>query len=411
LADELPISTGSLVRARLGGPVAVLILISGSHAVIHAYSTLMPWVYPLALVDLNFSVTALGVMVGISSLAGGLLQLGAGGLTRIVRRHTLIGWGAVLMGISGVAAAAASDFAQFFAANVFRSVVTSTQHPLGNSLLSDLYSRSRRGMAIAGHIAGGNVGTVLLTPAAAFLVVAWGWRRAVLLLTVPAIIAGIAILVSIKESPKPDSGRSPFRDMLAGVSAVRSSRNLVLIFAASLVAAGGRGLGVVILVVPLFLKRQLHLQDPYATVLYSLLLLGSVIGPLMAGRISDRMGRRRPVLLAAYGLSAVSTVGLLAAPASGIWLPLVLAALGLVVYAESPLLQTFMADEAPVAQRDAIFSLYFAVAFGIGAIWAAAVGVALEHLGYTTVLLIMAITYLAAGACVWATRETAEAAA
>jgi MFS family permease len=75
--------------------------------------------------------------------------------------------------------------------------------------------------------------------------------------------------------------------------------------------------------------------------------------------------------------------------------------MGLIVYLESPLLQAFLADEAPAGERDAIFSLYFAVAFGIGALWAAAVGALLGRLGFVTVFGIMAITYLLAAVCVW----------
>jgi len=70
------------------------VLIAGSHAVIHGYSTLMPLVYPHALTDLHFSLTALGIMVAVANLAGGFLQLGGGALTRVVRRHVVLGWGA-----------------------------------------------------------------------------------------------------------------------------------------------------------------------------------------------------------------------------------------------------------------------------------------------------------------------------
>jgi MFS family permease len=405
LAEQAPSQPAPLVRSRLGGPLAVLVFISGSHAVIHAYSTLMPWVYPAAITDLHFSVAWLGIMVGASNLAGGFLQLGAGALTRHIRRHTLIGWGAMLMGVASVVTATAGGFPQFFAGTMARSVVTSTQHPLGNSLLSDLYAKSRRGMAIAGHVVGGNVGTVALTPVAALLVTAWGWRPAVLLLTVPAVLAGLLVVVSIQERAAPTREQSAARDMLAGLKLVGRSRNVFLIFAASLIAAGGRGLGVVILVVPLYLKRVLHLHDPYATLLYTLLLVGSVLGPLAGGRASDRIGRRQ-VLLLAYGLSAVFTVMLMLSPAQGWWLPLSLAAIGLVVYAESPLLQAALADEAPVGERDALFSLYFAVAFGIGALWAAAVGAALDRIGYQAVFTIMVVSYLAAALCVLAMRET-----
>ena len=393
-----------LVWPRVGGPVTVLIMISSSHAVIHAYSTLMPLVYPLALTELHFSVFALGVMVAIANLAGGFLQLGAGAVTRLVRRHTLLGIGALGMALAGAATAGATNFLQFSAGNILRSVATSPQHPVGNSLLSDVYPKARRGTAIAGHVAGGNVGTLLLTPASAVLLSVLGWRAAVLLLAAPATLAGIIVLAGIGERARPLRERTAVGDMLEGFRQVWGSRNLLLIFLASLIAAGGRGLGVVILVVPLYLKLHLHLSNGTVAELYTLLLVGSVVGPLIGGPLSDRLGRRR-LLLVAYPLSALTTVAVLSAPVTGPWLALALAAMGLVVYLESPLLQAFLADEAPALERDAIFSLYFAVAFGIGALWAAAIGAAVGPLGFPTVFAIMATSYIAAGLCVLLMRE------
>ncbi|TME45079.1 MAG: MFS transporter [Chloroflexi bacterium] len=275
--------------------------------------------------------------------------------------------------VAAVVTAGAGNFLQFSAGNVLRSIATSPQHPIGNSLLSDLYARARRGTAIAAHVAGGNVGTVLLTPVAAVLLSTLGWRSALLLLTVPAVIAGVIVLTAIGERARARRSRTVLGDMREGVRKVRRSRNLLLIFVASLVAAGGRGLGVVILVIPLYLKLQLHFSNATVAELYLVLLVGSVIGPLIAGPVSDQIGRRTTLLIA-YPLSALTTLAVLLAPSPGPWLAIALAAMGLVVYLESPLLQAFLADEAPAAERDAIFSLYFAVAFGIGALWAAAVG-------------------------------------
>ncbi len=396
-------SPNALVRARLGPPWIVLVVISASHAVIHAYSALMPWVYPVALVDLGFSVTALGLMVGATQLAGGFLQLGAGALARRLRRYTLVGMGVVLLGVASAATALASSFAQFFGASLMARVVTSTQHPLGNSLLADLYDRARRGAAIAAHVAGGNVGTLVLTPVAAVLVGLWGWRPAVLLLTLPVVLAGVAVLSLIREAPAPMATRSPMADLAAGLRVAGRSRNLVLIFAASMIGAGGRGLGVVILVVPLYLKRQLHVHEPLATELYTLMLLGSVVGPLVAGWLADRVGVR-PVLVSGYALSVPFTLAILHVPA-GPWLALVLLATGFIVYAESPLLQTALANEVPRAERDALFSLYFAVAFGVGALWSTGMGVILERLGYPTAFGCMAGSYVLAGLCVWGLKE------
>lgn len=382
----------------------VLVSISGVHAVIHAYSTLMPLIYPLALTELHFSVPALGVMVAVANLAGGFLQLGAGALTRLIRRHTLLAVGALGMAGAALVTAAATSFLAFSTGNVLRSIATSAQHPIGNSLLSDLYARARHGMAISAHVAGGNLGTVLLTPLAALLLSRIGWRTTLLLLALPAVVSGVVVLLAVGERARSQPSRTAVADIWEGARRVWRSRNMALIFLASLIAAGGRGLGVVILIVPLYLKLHLHLQDDAVAGLYLLLLVGSVVGPLVAGPLSDRIGRRT-VLLVAYPLSAVTTVALLAAPAAGPWLALALAAMGLVVYLESPLLQAFLADEAPARERDAIFSLYFAVAFGIGALWAAAVGALVDRLGFGTVFVLMSVTYLVAGGCVLVMRQ------
>lgn len=387
----------------------MLIAISSAHAVIHAYSTLLPLIYPLALTELHFSVFALGVMVAIANLAGGFLQLFAGAVTRVIRRHTLIGLGALGMAVAAIITAASGTFVQFSAGNILRSIVTSPQHPIGNSLLSDLYARARHGMAISAHVAGGNVGTVVLTPIAAILLNTVGWRSALLVLSPAAVLAGMVVLGMVGEAPRRLRLRSAAGDMREGLAKVLGSRNLVLIFLASLIAAGGRGLGVVILVVPLYLKLHLHLSNASVAELYLLLLVGSVVGPLIAGPISDRIGRRTMLLLA-YPLSAVTTLAVLLSPLGGPWLALALLLMGLIVYLESPLLQAYLADEAPATERDAIFSLYFAVAFGIGAVWAAAVGAALGRLGFAMVFVIMAATYLAAGICVWLMHEHAAAA-
>src|SRR2546423_11162739 len=176
----------------------------------------MPLVYPLALTDLHFSVFALGLMVATANLAGGFLQLGAGAVIRVIRRHTLLGLGAFGMAVAALISGTSTSFLQFSAGNILQSVATSPQHPIGNSLLSDVYAKAKRGTAIAGHIAGGNVGTVVLTPAAAILLNAFGWRTAVLLLTIPAMLAGGAGLRALGGTAGAPRGGPPFPRLTEG---------------------------------------------------------------------------------------------------------------------------------------------------------------------------------------------------
>ena len=66
----------------------------------------------------------------------------------------------------------------------------------------------------------------------------------------------------------------------------------------------------------------------------------------------------------------------------GLWLGIVL--MGLFTFAESPQLQALLSDIAPPAIRDASYSLYFTLAFGVGSLWVALYGFVIERLGAPT---------------------------
>ncbi|HLJ81118.1 MAG TPA: MFS transporter, partial [Ktedonobacterales bacterium] len=74
-----------------------------------------------------------------------------------------------------------------------------------------------------------------------------------------------------------------------------------------------------------------------------------------------------------------------------------IALLGLAAYAESPLLQAYLADSVPEAEKDGAFGWYFTLAFGVGSIWSAALGGLIDSAGFATAFYVMAASYLCAG--------------
>ena len=54
-------------------------------------------------------------------------------------------------------------------------------------------------------------------------------------------------------------------------------------------------------------------------------------------------------------------------------------------------------DEASSAIRDTAFSLYFALAFGVGGAWNAIMGWMIDYFGFDEAILTMAISYVVAG--------------
>jgi MFS family permease len=145
--------------------------------------------------------------------------------------------------------------------------------------------------------------------------------------------------------------------------------------------------------------------------MYTVLLIGSVPAPLAAGWLSDRIGRR-PVIVVAYVLAAAGMALFVLAGdnALGIWSAIVV--MSIFAYVESPQLQAILADIAPPGIRDAAFSTYFTLAFGIGSLWTAVFGVILGAAGDTAglpiVFWIMAATFLAGGIAVLPIRTAAR---
>jgi len=395
---------------------ANLMSVSGAHAVIHATVVLMPLVYPILQRDYGFTYTQIGLLVAIPSFIGGFLQLLFGYLGRYVARKTMIGVGNLVVGLSMFLTGLVTTFGGFLGWGVLRSVGGAPQHPMGSSILTDTFGKKRHGVALAAHAAGGNLGTLLVPSIGTLLLARLGWQPTLMLFALPGLVAGTAVLIFARE---PGPGATAKRAEITPVTATGMPRQasrwrafvaplrhrgVLIVIAASIVAAGGRGVGILTTYIPLYLTGSarsggLDLGSGAVAALFTLLLLGSVAGPLAAGRLSDRTGRR-PMLLLSYGLAAIFMI-LLPILGNGhvpLWVMVVeVALLGLAAYAESPLLQAYLADSAPDAEKDGAFGWYFTLAFGVGSIWGAVLGGLIDSAGFAVTFYVIAGSYLCAG--------------
>ena len=155
--------------------------------------------------------------------------------------------------------------------------------------------------------------------------------------------------------------------------------------------------------VPLYLAEVIGLDAATIGLMYGVLLAASVPGPLVAGWLSDRVGRR-PVIVGVYLGGAASIALFVLAGSDTTWLWIGVIALSLFSFVESPQLQALLADVTPRNLRDAAFSTYFALAFGVGSMWGLLYGVVIDAGGQTAGL--EAVFWLMAAASVAAAAAT-----
>jgi MFS transporter, FSR family, fosmidomycin resistance protein len=390
-------------------PARTLWLLVVAHAVNHAIAVLLPLVYLQVIRDMHVDAAAIAILSAAGSLASGFVQLAYSALTRFFSRRTILSLGGLLFGGGMALQGIVGNFWAFSAANVTAKIGSSPQHPVGNALLAEQFPPQRRGFAISAHIAGGNIGTLAVPLIGTWLIAGIGWQNTVILFGVPAVLIAIAIAALVRESGADRAAARAGGSLRLSFGRVLRDRDLMLLFLASVVAAGGRGLGVITLFVPLYLSEVLHLDTATIGWMYMLLLVGSVPAPLAAGWLSDRIGRR-PVIVGAYLLAAGGMVMFVASGSGlpGVWAAI--AVMSLFAYIESPQLQTILADIAPPSIRDTAFATYFTLAFGVGSLWTAMFGVVLgtagDVAGLRIVFWIMAATFAAGALAVLPIRTT-----
>jgi MFS family permease len=374
-------------------------LLSIAHAVNHAQAVVLPLIFLKIIDEFGVGVEAVAFLAATGNFLSGAVQLSYAALTRFVSRRRLLGLGGILFGGGFAAQALASGFGSFAIPNILSRIGGSPQHPVGNGLLAEQFPPERRGFAISAHIAGGNVGTVVVALIGVPLIAAVGWRGAAIAFGLPAIAIAVAILLLVRERGTDRAAAVAGGTLRSAFGRILRDRDLRFLYLTSVLGGGGRGLGVVNLFALIYLTRVIGLDESTSGLMYGALIVFSVPTPLVAGWLSDRLGRK-PLIVGVYVGGAVGFVVFLLAGESlpALWIGIVL--MGLFSFAESPQLQALLADIAPPSIRDASYALYFTMAFGIGSLWTAVYGIIIGTVGEATglpiVFLIMAGTFLLA---------------
>jgi predicted MFS family arabinose efflux permease len=135
-------------------------------------------------------------------------------------------------------------------------------------------------------------------------------------------------------------------------------------------------------------------------VIFTVMNIGSIFGPMLGGKLADRYHPQR-VLLVAYLVSALVTLSIPALGASYPGVAIASLILGVTAFGTHPILQTLVADTTSGGNRDTAFAWFYTATFLAGAFWSPAVGYLSEWLGLTVAFAAMAVSFILASACVF----------
>jgi MFS transporter, FSR family, fosmidomycin resistance protein len=347
----------------------IIAAIAVCHMLNDLMQSLIPAIYPMLKGELALSFGQIGLITFVFQGTGSILQPIVGMVTdrRALPYSLPFGMGLTLTGL--VVLAHAHSFATVLVAVMFVGMGSSVFHP-DSSRIARLAAGKRKGFAQSVFQVGGNAGSSLGPLLAAFIVVPFGqisleWFGGVALV-------GMVILWFV--------GR-----WYAGEGMVRMTAARARAVGNALPASTVRfALGVLILLMfskfvylgsyssyyTFYLIEHFNLSVPQAQFYLFVFLASVAVGTIIGGPIGDRIGRKRVIWVSILGVAPLS----LAIPYVGFGATVVLSSLaGMILASAFPAMVVYAQDLMPT-KTGTIAGLLFGLAFGMGAIGAAAIG-------------------------------------
>lgn len=343
---------------------------------------------------LGAPAAALGVIEGVSDALAGAARFGGGVLADDpARRRKVAVGGYAATAVLGAATAGATAVWQVGLLRAAAWTARGLRVPARNALLADIVPAKAYGRAYGFERMMDNLGAIF-GPLLALGLVAWlGVQWAIGLSVIPGLLAAVAIVYAIRRTPRPTSrDKVPLRIRLRPVLRGELGKLMVAVaaFEVGNVAATMLILRASDLLAP---EHGTQTATTIALSLYTAYNVAATLASVPAGRLSDRLGARGPVLVLAGGVAAfAASYALFAATGATIAIlavPFLLAGIG--IGAVETAQHSAVAALAPKDLRGSAFGL-LATVQSLGNLAASAIAGIL----WTTVSPTAAFTYLTA---------------
>lgn len=330
-----------------------LALLALAHFSVDAYSSFVTPLLPLLVAKLGLSLTEVGTLVALFSIASSLSQPLFGLISDRLRHPWFVAFGPLVAAVCISAVGLAHGFGALAAILMLGGLGAASFHPQAAALATA--TSDRRSLAFSVFVTGGTLGFSLGPLYAVTVVGHLGLER-----TWTAALPGVLISMLLaawfaRVTAQPS--RRPVRAPIAGLKPV--ARPLMLLyFAVVCRSAVSYGFATFL---PILLARRGHSVQEGGAYLAAYL-GGGAVGGLAGGWLADRIGGRRVVIHSFLG-ALPFFVGFLLLP-QGLGMASLIVG-GLILQSSLPV-NVAMGQELSPAHRSTISSLLMGAAWGLG---------------------------------------------
>ena len=297
-----------------------------------------------------------GAIESVRSASNSAVQIPAGALSDILSKQwaiiissALFGLG-VAYGVLGVAA----NYATVLLVAILIGISIALWHPAALSVLSARLAE-RRGLALAMHGMGGNLGNAIGPAVIGLMIGAIPWQTATWFMAIPMAIVAVVLWRVLRHIPGLAGNGGVGRQYFTALKGLLKKKIII-----GLVVAGGiRSMGTssIFAFFSLYCREDLGFSPTKVGLYYAMMMTSGIVSQPLLGYLSDRFGRKI-VIVPSLALMGVFEI-LLVWSGAGMGLALVAVCIGLFIYAISAIIQAAVMDVAPAEAGATSIALVF----------------------------------------------------
>ncbi|HUL36676.1 MAG TPA: MFS transporter [Thermodesulfobacteriota bacterium] len=345
---------------------------------------------PFIAAELSLNFSEVGLLKGIFSGSMSLFQVPLSFLGERIGELTVIAVGTFGLASGYLLLSRVHTFVAILLSLILAKATGGGQHGLSSSLLSRVFETSGRRAAMGTYNFSGDMGKVCLPFLLALMINLWGWRQAVLVLSLCGLATGAVLWMAVREkggrrvlSSSHERFGTKKRDW--GIHDSKSFSSLLTIGIIDITTRTA------LLTFLPFLLLQKGIPMNQVGFGLTLLFAGGAAGKFACGILAEWFGII-PMVVGTEVLTSAGILSLIWFPSSFTWF--ILPLLGIVLNGTSSVLYATVAEIIAPSARSRGYGLYYAITLGSGAIAPVVYGLFTDSFGLSFTIIAIALIVL-----------------